>query len=165
MGRWYLLQTLPRRELTAVAHLIRQGFTTFLPQFWKTTRHARTLRTIKAPLFPGYLFVWLDLSRDRWLCVRSTLGVSRLLSTRDGSPFPVPSGIVETLIQSSGGDVTRLDAGLVQGQTVRILSGPFADLIGTLKRLDDAGRVQVLLRMMGAAVAVSVHRSVLSPAA
>ena len=79
--------------------------------------------------------------------------------------MPVPVGIVESLIEQSDGNVTRLDTGLVKGQHVRILSGPFADFVGTLERLDEAGRVQVLLEMMGTAVPVTLHRSALSPAA
>jgi transcription antitermination factor NusG len=54
---------------------------------------------------------------------------------------------------------------LVKGQQVRILCGPFADFVGTLERLDAAGRVQVLLEMMGTAVPVALHRSALAPAA
>jgi transcriptional antiterminator RfaH len=72
---------------------------------------------------------------------------------------------VETLIEYSDGNLTRLDAGLTKGQEVRILSGPFADLRGKLERLDGSGRVQVLLDIMGKAVPVSIHRSALSPAA
>jgi transcription elongation factor/antiterminator RfaH len=163
--RWFLAHTLPKGERKAEWHLGAQGFRTYLPQFRKTVRHARQLRTVQAPLFPRYLFVILDLERDRWLSVRSTLGVSRLFTHQDGRPIPVPAGIVESLIQQCDGNVTRLDTGLVKGQHVRILSGPFADLVGTLERLDGAGRVQVLLEMMGTAVPVFLHRSVLSPAA
>jgi transcription elongation factor/antiterminator RfaH len=163
--RWFLTHTLPKGEWRAEWHLGVQGFRTFLPRILKTTRHARQLRTVPAPLFPRYLFVVLNLERDRWLCVRSTIGVSHLFTTRDGRPIPVPDGIVESLIERAAGDVTRLDDGLVTGQQVRILSGPFADFVGTLERLDGAGRVKVLLAMMGTAVPVTLHRSVLSPAA
>jgi transcriptional antiterminator RfaH len=72
---------------------------------------------------------------------------------------------VESLIERSQANLTRLDGGLVKGQHVRILSGPFADFIGTLERLDAAGRVKVLLEMMGTAVPVTLHRSALAPAA
>jgi transcriptional antiterminator RfaH len=162
--RWFLVQALPKCERKAQWHLGAQGFRTWLPQIEKTVRHARQLRTVQAPLFPGYLFIVLDLSRDRWLCVRSTVGVARLFTHVDGRPVPVPWGIVEQLIAHSDGDLARLDSGLAKGQRVRILTGPFADFIGTLQRLDDAGRVQVLLEMMGTAVPVSLHRSALSPA-
>jgi len=163
--RWFLAHTLPKSEWKAELHLGAQGFRTFQPQIRKTIRHARQLKTVRAPLFPRYLFVILDLERDRWLSVRSTVGVSRLFTAQDGRPVPVPVGIVESLIEQSDGTVTRMDAGLIKGQQVRILSGPFADLIGTLERLDEAGRVQVLLEMMGTSVPVRLHRSVLSPAA
>jgi transcriptional antiterminator RfaH len=162
--RWFLVHTLPKSERKAQWHLGAQGFRSFLPQFEKTVRHARQLRTVRAPLFPRYLFVVLDLGRDPWLSVRSTVGVSRLF-TQDGWPLPVPVGIVECFIAQSNGSLTRLDANLVKGQQVRILSGPFADFIGTLERLDETERVQVLLELMGTAVPVSLNRCVLAPAA
>jgi transcriptional antiterminator RfaH len=163
--RWFLAHTQPKSEWKAKLHLGAQGFRTYLPQIQKTIRHARKLSTVRAPLFPRYLFVMLDLERDRWLSVRSTVGVSRLFTTEDGRPVPVPVGIVESLIEQSDGNLTRLDTRLVKGQQVRILSGPFADFMGTLERLDEGGRVRVLLEMMGTAVPVALHRSALSPAA
>jgi len=163
--RWFLVHTQPKSECKARLHLGAQGFRSYLPQIQKTIRHARQLKTVQAPLFLRYLFVILDLERDRWLSVRSTVGVSCLFTHRDGRPVPVPVGIVESLIERSDRNLTRLDAGLVKGQRVRLLSGPFADFVGTLERLDGAGRVQVLLELMGTAVPVSLHRSALSSAA
>jgi len=78
--RWFVAYTLPKSERRAVLHLGAQGFRTYLPEFQKTIRHARRLRTIRAPLFPRYLFVILDLERDRWLSVRSTFGISRVVA-------------------------------------------------------------------------------------
>jgi len=163
--RWFLVHTQPKSEHKAELHLGAQGFRTYLPVFEKTVRHARKLKTVRAPVFPRYLFVILDLERDRWLCVRSTIGVSRLITTQDGQPVPVPIGVVESLIERSDENLTRLDVGLTTGQRVRVLTGPFADFVGTLARLDGAGRVQLLLELMGTAVPVSLHRSALAPAA
>ena len=163
--RWFLVHTQPKGEKKAEWHLRAQGFKTYFPKIQKTIRHARQLRTVKAPLFPRYLFIILDLKRDRWLSVRSTVGISRVFAYQDGRPVPVPSGIVEALIEHSDGDVARLDSDLQAGANVRLLSGPFAGFVGTLQRLDETGRVQVLLEMMGTAVPVTTHRSALSPAA
>jgi len=163
--RWFVAHTLPKSEWKAELHLGAQGFRTFQPQIRKTIRHARQLKTVRAPLFPRYLFVILDLERDRWLSVRSTVGVSFLFSSRDGRPVPVPIGIVESLIERSDDTLTRLDNDLVKGQQVRVLTGPFVDFIGTLDRLSAAGRVRVLLQLMGTAVPVTLHRSALAPAA
>jgi len=163
--RWFLAHTLPRGELQAELHLEEQGFRTHLPKIMKTIRHGRQLRTIRAPLFPRYLFIILDLGRDRWLSIRSTAGVSSLF-TCDGRPIPVPVGVVEALIaRRNECGLTRVDAGLAVGKSVRILSGPFADFAGTLERLDAKGRVRVLLDMMGTTVPVELDRSGLLPAA
>jgi transcriptional antiterminator RfaH len=162
--RWFLVHTRARSERKAEHHLRAQGFRTYLPRIRKTIRHARRLTTVKAPAFPRYLFVALDLGRDRWLSVSSTVGVCSLVSCND-RPVPVPAGIVETMIRQSNNDLTRFDANLMVGENVRILSGPFADFVGSLERLDDAGRVCVLLELMGTAVPVETHRSALAPAA
>jgi transcriptional antiterminator RfaH len=163
--RWFLAHTLPKSESRAELHLGAQGFRTYLPRIEKTIRHARQLRTVRAPLFPRYLFVTLDLGRDRWLCVRSTVGVSHLVTARDGRPIPVPAGIVESLIERSETGLVRLHSELAKGQQVRILSGPFSDFVGTVERLNAAERVQVLLEMMGTAVPVTLPRSAIMPAA
>lgn len=163
--RWFLVHTQPKSERRAELHLGAQEFKTYFPIIRKTIRHARQFRTVSAPMFPRYLFLILDLERDRWLSVQNTVGVSSLFSC-DKRPIPVPEGVVETLIQ--GGEAANLklfDGGLTTGQTVRILSGPFANFVGMLERLDNAGRVRVLLDMMGKAVPVAIPRSALCPAA
>ena len=163
--RWYLVHTQPHSERKAALHLGVQGFKTHFPQIQKTIRHARRLMTVRAPLFPRYVFLILDLGRDRWLSVRSTVGVSSLFTCEE-RPVAVPQGVVEALVaRTDEAGLALFDAGLAMGQTVRILSGPFADFVGTLQRLDAAGRVRVLLTMMGTAVPVTLHRSVLLPAA
>jgi transcription elongation factor/antiterminator RfaH len=162
--RWFLVHTLSKSEERAEVHLRAQGFRTYLPQIKRTIRHARRFRNVQAPLFPRYMFLILDLTRDRWLSVRSTIGVSTLFTCED-RPIPVPAGVVEDLISSYDQTAERLDFGLAKGQSVRILSGPFAELIGTLDRLDAGGRTRVLLQIMSTSVPVTIHRKALCPAA
>jgi transcription elongation factor/antiterminator RfaH len=163
--RWYLVHTLPHGERRAQLHLGAQGFRTHFPTIQKTIRHARQLRTVRAPLFPRYIFLILDLGRDRWLSVWGTVGVSSLY-TCENRPVPVPEGIVETLIENTyEANLALFSNGLTTGQSVRILSGPFANFVGKLERLDAAGRVRVLLEMMGTEIPVALRRSAICPAA
>lgn len=76
---WYVAQTLHHREKLAELHLNAQGFRTFFPCFRKTVRHARQLRNVIAPVFPGYIFVNFNRERDRWRSINGTLGVARLI--------------------------------------------------------------------------------------
>jgi transcriptional antiterminator RfaH len=121
------------------------------------------VETISAPLFPRYIFVILDRTRDRWRSINGTLGVERLL-IQAGEPQPVPHGVVESLLNfadAEGNVQFRFD--LKEGQTIRVTAGPFADLIGQLERLDDNGRVRVLLEIMGATVRVALPQTLVAP--
>jgi transcription antitermination factor NusG len=163
--RWFAARTLPYRENSAQFNLQRLGFGTFFPRVRRTIRHARKLRNVLAPLFPGYVFVILDLSRDRWRSVNGAIGVASLIMGAE-QPIPVPRGVVEALIAARDGcGPVCLDQHLEIGQQVRILSGPFAQALCRLEQLDDRGRVCVLLEIMGGQVAAYLDRSALGPAA
>lgn len=141
-----------------------QTFDVFLPMAPRTVRHARKLVTKKSPLFPSYLFVRLDVDRQRWRAVNGTIGAIGLVMAHEG-PAPVPVGIVEGLVACVGeGGLMRFDGGLRLGQSVEVIAGPFANAIGELSRLDDSGRVQVLLQLLNGVVPVTLERSVLRAA-
>jgi transcription elongation factor/antiterminator RfaH len=161
--RWYAVHTLPFAEARAERQLQWQQFRTFQPKRYKTVRHARKLSTIEAPFFPRYLFIVLDLGRHQWRSVNGTIGVSRLVMRGD-EPHPVPHGVVEALIESADvRGILQLGRKLQPGEPVRLIAGPFAEQLATLHRLDDAGRVQVLLNILGRQVAVSTDANNLLP--
>ena len=136
----------------------------FLPRFLKSRSHARKFETVLAPLFPRYMFIVLDLTRDRWRSVNGTLGVERLLM-RGSEPEPVPRGLVEQLAGAAGADgVVSCGRELKEGQSIRVTAGPFADLVGQLQSLDDSGRVRVLLEIMGGKVRVLLSETLVVPA-
>ncbi len=163
--RWYVIHTQPHAENRAIINLDRQGYRIFCPRTRRTVRHARKAATTLAPLFPNYLFVQLDVSRDRWRSVNGTRGVIRLI-TQGETPEPVPIGIVESLRARMGNDgAMNWAPSLKIGQSVRISDGPFADFVGTLEHLDAAGRVRVLLDMLGRSVSVALRCEALMPAA
>ena len=160
--RWFVAQTLCHREQLARLHLGAQGFRSFLPRFHKTVRHARSLREVIAPVFPGYIFVVLNPERDRWRSINGTFGIARLVSAHH-RPMPVPTGVVEALLASVDElGLVRFDGGLKPGQPVRVLAGPFAQGLGLLQRLDAKGRVQVLLNIMGRQTAVMMDQALLT---
>jgi transcriptional antiterminator RfaH len=147
--RWYAVQCLSNRETGAAAHLENQDFPVFLPRRRKTRRHARRIETVLAPFFPGYLFVTLDLSRDRWRSVNGTYGVARLVMQGE-APAPVPAGVVEGLQQCCDDEgAIHWQGEIKPGQRVQIVDGALTELVGQLERLDSLGRVRVLLDILG----------------
>jgi transcriptional antiterminator RfaH len=155
-SRWYVAQTRPHSEAKASLHLRRQGFAIYLPRYLKQRRHARRIEKIAAPLFPGYLFVSVDMAAQQWLSIDSTIGVARLV--RDGErPASVPQVVIDAL-------VTREDAnGFVQldrrprfspGDRIRVVGGAFGDCYGLYDGMSARERVAVLLDLLGRKVRV-----------
>lgn len=60
MMSWYAEQTQPKRGNLAVEHLKRQDFSVWMPICERIIRHARKSKRVRRPLFPGYLFINLD---------------------------------------------------------------------------------------------------------
>ena len=156
--RWYAVKCQPNREALASAHLGNQGFEVFLPRGQRVRRHARKVDIVLVPFFPSYLFVRLDLTRDRWRCVNSTCGVSHLVM-QGGTPVAVPAGIIEQLqARCDDRGVLDMDVQLKPGQPVRILTGALADFVGELECQDADDRVRVLLTILGKPTSVALPR-------
>lgn len=147
--RWYAVNTLPTAELRACANLARQGWQPSCPRIARAIRSERRVKTELRPLFPGYVFVALDPMRDAWRSVDGTFGVRHIIRSGE-MPSPLPEGVVKTL-QEMSGVLGRVDFScrLAVGQRVRLLSGPFAEMIGALEHMDGNGRVRVLLTLFG----------------
>lgn len=156
MSRWYAVSLLPGREERAEWHLRRQGFAPFLPRQKRTVRHARRHLVRHAAFFPGYMFVSLDIEVDRWRSINGTVGV-RSLIMHGPRPVPCPPGLVEQFIALTDAEgLLNFSSTLEVGNAIRVLSGPFAELVGKLERLDSTDRAHVLLEFMGREIPVSM---------
>ena len=84
---------------------------------------------------------------------------------RGDMPAPVPAGIVETLQQSCDEDgVIHWQAEIKPGQRVQIVEGALAEFVGQLERLDAAGRVRILLNILGRRTPIVLPRESVIPA-
>lgn len=153
---WYVVYTQPRAELRALWHLENQGFRCFLPHIRTLRRHARRIEPVRAPLFPRYLFVSLELQSSKWRSINGTRGVVGLLSNGP-RPIAVHDGAVEALLQRCDemGVVpfTALDI-FRTGVKVTITTGALAGQVGVVADISSADRIAVLLNFMGARTCV-----------
>ena len=147
--RWYVAKTQPRKENLVRQHLERQSFETFLPFAPDKLRNKKyKAAQTRQPLFPGYIFVRLNVKAQRWRNVNSTIGVLYLVQFGD-MPSPMPIGAAETLIeQTDDAGLFNFEAGLKAGDMVRVIGGPMHDFVGELVRQDGNGRSMVLLEFM-----------------
>lgn len=158
MIRWYVAYTQPQAETKAAQHLRNQGYPVFMPFCRRQRRHARRMETVLRPLFPRYLFVALDLERQRWRSVGGTRGVMHLVCQGE-RPAPVPAGVVEALqARADSSGVMPLDALAVlePGRPLRITAGAFAGHTGRYDSLTEDERIVLLLDLLGRELEVAV---------
>jgi transcriptional antiterminator RfaH len=163
--RWYVVQSQPSAENKAVAHLVRQGFITYMPRYLKRRRHARRVDIVPAPLFPRYFFIAIDLTVQRWRSIYSTIGVSQLICNGD-VPAAVSDEVVTTLKarEDAAGFIRLEPRPFRPGDKIRILEGVFADCFGLYNGMTDRDRVTILLDLLGRKVRVLVDAEAVAAA-
>jgi transcriptional antiterminator RfaH len=157
-ARWYVVHTHAHAEETAKRNLVQQGFTAFLPQYAKKRRHARKTETVRAPLFPRYLFVAIDVARARWRTISSTIGVQHLICHGE-APVPVPNGVIDDIrarADEKGLVPVTQDIPFKKGDVVQVTSGALAQQVGLFDCASDEERVFLLLDMLGRQVRIKV---------
>ncbi|MDX1706513.1 transcription/translation regulatory transformer protein RfaH [Pseudidiomarina sp.] len=147
-SKWYVIRSKPRQERRALANLENQEITTFLPEITITKLRRGKRTPITEALFPGYLFVQLDDYEGKFYKIRSTYGVTKMITFGD-QPATIPDALIEELKQinetSDSIKKTMSEAILQPGDQVQINDGPFAGFIAKIIELDGDSRCIVLL--------------------
>jgi len=153
---WFLAQLKPNCAQIADKNLGRQGFRTFLPMEEETRQRNGKFVTANKPLFPGYIFVALDVTRGLWRSVNSTYGITRLVSfSKD--PAPVPLDLVSQLMLRCDASGKLLPPKILKpGDQVAVTTGPFATFVVEVEQIAPDRRVWVLMDIMGGQTRVAV---------
>jgi transcription antitermination factor NusG len=162
---WYILKVLRQFENAVSGQLLGlKVANVYSPQkYADRIVHQREMLTgrrivvgrqrVLEPMFPGYLFVRFDYQAE-WPKIRARVPVerARTCDRPDGSPYVVHNilmqAIFEAEMESVGEDKRKISVFEV-GQAVRLLTGPFAEFIGNIERLDSGDRIRVLLDLFG----------------
>jgi transcriptional antiterminator RfaH len=150
---WYAVHAKPKQEQRALENLQRQGYEAWLPLITVEKLRRGRLTELVEPMFSRYLFIRLDTQHSNWSPIRSTLGVSRLVTFGN-----VPAPIADNLIETLRGLPARAPERLFQpGQEVQIIDGPLKGLQGIYQLTDGEARAMVLVDLMSKMHKVSVN--------
>jgi transcriptional antiterminator RfaH len=163
-GHWYLIHTKPRQEAVALENLERQGYRCFLPLMRREKVARGRLRLVDEPLFPRYLFIWLEssLHSQSWTPIRSTRGVTRLV-TFGKEPARVPAVLIEGIERQQEALAQAPQRVFAPGDGVLIVDGPFAGMEAIYQESDGERRVMVLIELMNRQVKVPLEPGQLTP--
>ena len=102
--------------------------------------------------FPGYVLVEMIMTDQAWYIARNTPGVTGFLGSHGGGSKPTPllPEEVERIIKRMGADITVSDIDVKEGDTVKVIAGPFADLTGKVTEVDhEKQKLKVNVEMFG----------------
>src|SRR5262245_9252750 len=122
---WYVCQTKPNAERQVRRRFDDQGFICYLPLL--SARKAVNGRIFerKAPLFPGYVFISLDVDCDNWKPATATKGVLTILPHSD-APRAIDCRHVESIQRAETDGLFK--SGMVRvGEKVRMFRGTLVD--------------------------------------
>jgi transcriptional antiterminator RfaH len=136
--------------------LDQRGVEIYLPTL-PSQRRATGRSAVNEPLFPGYLFVRLDLDTDDWLGVRSAPGIGYFLGCGD-APSELPDDLIEAIrLRVDRNGAVRRQLPFRRGDLVVIRQGPFEGLEAVFDGcLTARGRVRVLLEIVERLIPVTL---------
>jgi len=115
-------------------------------------------KTSNRKFFPGYILVQMVLNEDTWHMVKETPKVSGFLGDAT-SPVPLSEEEVQRIISQveEGAVSPRSRKSFEQGETIKVVDGPFAEFNGTIEEVKpDKGKVRVLISIFGRATPVEL---------
>ena len=156
---WYAVHSRPKQEHRALENLQNQGYEAWLPLITLEKIRRGRLTEVVEPMFSRYLFIRLDMEHTNWTPIRSTLGVSRLVSFGN-RPAPISDVLIQTLRSMPERQSEKL---LQSGQAVRVIDGPLKGLEVVYQQADGELRAMVLVDLMSKQHVVSVQSQHLFP--
>jgi transcriptional antiterminator NusG len=99
----------------------------------------------KEKVFPGYIFVRMELDDQSWLVVRTTEGVTGFIGAGT-KPTPISDREVQAIMKFVEQDQPKFKTAFAVGEAVKITEGPFADFLGSVESIDEEkGKIRVLV--------------------
>jgi len=158
LPHWHVLWTKSNCEQSVYEQLAAGGFDVLLPTVdkWSRRRQARCL--YRAPLFPGYLFVRHAIDKKSYIDICKARGLVRILGERWDKLATVPDGEIDAIRRVNQSDLPRMPHPYLKvGQSVRIISGPLANVQGVfVKEESKKGLLVLSVEMLRRSLAVEI---------
>jgi transcriptional antiterminator NusG len=111
-------------------------------------------------LFPGYVFVEMEMTDDTWHLVKNTSKVTGFIGGKSNKPTPISPHEVSKIMQQvqEGVEKPRPKVLYEIGEVIRIKDGPFTDFNGNVEEVNyEKSKVRVTVTIFGRATPVDLE--------
>lgn len=137
---------------------------TLIPTEEVTHRKNGKEYTRKKKLYPGYVFVQLEISDEMIMDVRAMSNVSGFPPMNRGKPAPLTDIDIKRIKGQTTGTEDRkvVRIQFKVGQTVRVTEGPFRNFTGVVESINpERGKVRIIFTIFGRKAPVEIdHKQV-----
>ncbi|MCB9094921.1 MAG: transcription termination/antitermination protein NusG [Halobacteriovoraceae bacterium] len=158
--KWYVVHVLSgfehRVKKTLVERIVNHKLTeyfaeVFLPEEEVTANVKGKKRNMKKKFFPGYLLIKMVLNDKTWHLVKDTDKITSFVSGDRNKPTPISEKEASYLLGQAeeGFKQVKTTASFSEGDSVKVIEGPFASFVGTVEAVSDKGKLKVNVSIFG----------------
>ncbi len=159
MAAWYVIHTFTGHENKVKASIERraaaQGIGHKVQRILVLTEEELTgtrggkKQYRKHKVYPGYIFMEMDLDDETRFLVRNTPGVTGFVGP-DKQPVPLKPNEIRTILEQVEGVELPTKVAWAPGDVVKVTSGPFANFEGTIEEVNGPKeQIRVLISLFG----------------
>lgn len=151
---WYALVVKSRCEFKAEEELHSINVETYLPAMVSIRKWSDRKKEIKLPLIKGYIFICAT-ETERLYSLEQNSVVKCLFD--GGRAAVIPDWQIENLkrVLDYNPKVT-VESGLVKGDLVKIIEGPFKDVVGVLNSDENERSIRVSIDLINRSIIVNL---------
>jgi len=146
---WYIGYTKPNHERKAELDLIKKSIGCFLPSIKILSLRKDRKKYVNAPLFPSYIFIYLNSYKEYYSALNSMSIVKFLKNGNDVARLD--DQIIENIRISilSGKGIEISQRSFIEGEKIVLAYGPFMGKECEFVRLGSENRMIVRLDLLG----------------
>lgn len=147
---WYVAQVMTGKEEGIKDCICGKDIKAIVPQKCMREQKHGKWREVVRVIFPGYVFLMVDLDAEAYYKIKAVPGVIKLLGDDRGA-IPIREDEITLILRmTQNGDPLGLSEVFVEGGKVKVVSGPLEGFEGKILKLDARRfRAKVDISFMG----------------
>lgn len=158
--KWYIAKTMTGQE-NKVARALKERIVNFkkteffaevlVPEETVVSNAGGKKRTLKKKFFPGYVILKMIMNDHTWHLVKDTDKITGFIGGTSTSPAPISEeeAAYMTNQATEGSTSKRTSVDFAEGDSVKVIEGPFASFVGTIEAVNEKGKIKVSVSIFG----------------
>ena len=158
--KWYIAKTMTGQENKVTRALKERVVNYKLAEFFLeivtpeesvTSSSKGKKRTIKKKFFPGYVLIKMIMNDRTWHLVKNTDKITGFVGGTLDKPAPISDEEAAYITDQSEDGIRkqRTTIDFTEGETVKVVEGPFASFVGTVETVSEKGKIKVNVSIFG----------------